>query len=350
MEWRGRNLSKAINIVIEDLDVIEFSNQSSYRSTISRCNCPQTMGGFDKQVDFYINDVKSGAYIACQRLLKNEYEDYEGYETLDLDRIYLVKGEQKEVDEFVERVGIIKEQIHKISKLPKIPKKKRKKRIIPGYIFGTNNTFHCYNRQWWKEEEIDFDKGGVYLEFNNFMYVKGVRRCYPREANSLFERVKQLNIDIPTIYGIKTAQIGKIKKGKWTEFHIFLQEAIEDYFKKKNIDGVIQDCNTYNNLDENIKSYGILLETFFVKDGPISILRKELERLLKIHETQNHKLYQLRSLAESVGYEFPETTDKDIEKQLEAVEQKYPLLTMLLRGRKDGVDDVLIKRYIVTIK
>lgn len=104
--------------------------------------------------------------------------------------------------------------------------------------FQYQNYGHSSKSYYWtSESDVDFDKdGGVYVEFNRFRF-KNNKGNFPdpKVLNDLIRLSQNIGITIPTVYGIKTADIHRIKKNhKWINFYDWIESEVNKVLPKFN--------------------------------------------------------------------------------------------------------------------
>ena len=350
--WKGTEVyTEAASFDKEDLIVMRFGE--GYKTGISREEDISYISQHDirENTGFFINDVKTGAYACSGRIIRGEYEekDYEG----DFNTIILIKEyTEKSLKLFIKQIGLDKSQVNKISDLPKLTPKARNKSVVKSYILKHTTQYSYLSCNKWAEEEINFEDGGVYVEFNNYKIVN--KNGYREDTHNIQEIIRyaeSLGINVPIVYGVKTAQLKKVKGDGWKTVQEYITDELKKYCQKQNISDKIQKHNEWKQLKAIVKEY-VKFATYNIKDknNPIYIMCKSLKGLQSAYDLSYGDLSDVKNLASKIDYKLDTETKSEgkIDKLMKEIDKQYPLMSIFAKSDVYLYDEdkTLIEDYI----
>jgi hypothetical protein len=348
--WNGHSLREnTINFgKIPGLDVREFVQASVY----GRRKLPQRYDSCEAvnverhdRIGFFLNDSKKGAYADCiaaigPRSYQNRKDDYE------YDRIYLLKGDDKAVQAFCDAAGCNKSDLVLTSSRPKAARTQYERDNTAVFELNTEDSLgYAYGRgskkAFWNKADIDFDDGGLYVEVNNW---DAIGYGSPAYVVSKIKALRAAGIKVPTVYGVKTAKLGKFKKSEeWDSFRQWSKTQVEGALEKANLQEHINNVYTaeqYENLNKFVPfaiavkaPQGSQAESFF---GSVLEIANKAEKSRKAIGT-------MAETAEKFGISLTKQKNVDLKTQERKFLETYPMSVLTLEqgyGRLKGVDVV----------
>lgn len=179
---------------------------------------------------FYRNDLKVGGFVRSVA----ECHEHKS-------RIFLVTFHTPDAEkEFCDTVGIDSSYFTNISTIPS-PTIRRtgvsrgKTTKVMEFLSRRYDTIK--SNHWKSNVDIEFDEGGVYVEFNRFNCVlKHHGSIPPRELSRVCQCLENAGITLPTIYGVKSAHIRPFEKsGKWQDFWAWAVSQLEQKIADKDV-------------------------------------------------------------------------------------------------------------------
>lgn len=296
-EWNGHKLEDLINYkdFPAGVNIIKFGD--SYGRSIKRTDNVYGIEATNK-VAFYENDLKRGSYVACQRQLTD---------SKDISIIYLLKFDNKKAKkDFCDLLGIDPSLIKKTSDVPKpVPEKRKPNPKL--YVFKEDARKYNSHRQYhqhsyWEKDEVDFKKGGLYVELNNWKVLTETKKNQQfsgADLQNIFDAFTTLGIRKPRIIAVKTAIVEKYQKSKkWTDFFTWAEKKIEDRIKLQKLENVFGDIQKINEYERNGYKFQIsplsILENSKVeitnKDCSLQKLADRLVKLASVRDTWQSKI------------------------------------------------------------
>lgn len=277
----------------------------------------------------YINDIK-GPYTdnLSQYVISNNKPGY-----------VLRAEDTEEIDKFIKTIGIQSEKIIYISSIKpaktKVTKPKnkyvRKIRRFKGIGYYNSPSYD------WIEEEVDLDKGGYYIQINNYKVVIDDKREHTHVLRDIIDAIPELKKK--TIYGMTIPDIKKLNKKKWTNVVDLLKKEQKSWADKIGISKAYL-CLSWNSRHEKLLDY-----EKNIKDPAV---KKVLQKIKEVHPKlkEYNKLCLINSRLpkslriEPTNYTFAEEWDKILE--------KYILLSRVCNDfRWEKMDDDIYRHIVV---
>lgn len=319
-------------------------------------NCVNAIHINKKQV-FYINDLNIGSFVRAAEIAKK-----------DGVTVLLFKFNDPSIKQSVlDTIGCDESYFTNISTVPSpTVRGPRQKRGNISKVVKFNPEGHsCSYNFWTQEENIDMDKGGVYVEFHRFKYkdVRTGRFESPCEIqNYLMRNCTEVGINFPVVYGIKTADIVKVKKNKkWVELHDYLKDKVNAIINNYDIRLVKHYAGQFDKLFTTKYSYGhednnnrflyntlLRIRQYCTKDSAFVRFVDKVVRYKKIAESYN-KVNAVDKLCYMLGIQLVQNSKESLEeldKEEAAVYNTYRLLGMLQREYSRDVNVRYIASYI----
>jgi len=282
--WQGKSIEGTIRTSDKQMvgsHVLTF--ETGYGVRPRRRDCVRHITP-RSNVGIFINDVERGAYAASQRAIESGRYSF----------IYLVRFDDDAAKKsFMDYVGVVENDLTYVSKEPK-PKRtvapRDKQKVFEFQVDAMPYWQHRYPKNWWKDTQIDMADGGLYVEINKFKVRHNNQESAPNQINKVIENLGALDIVVPTIYGVKTAALGKVKKhADWQCFYEWAQQQFETYLKSKNISGLaakIQDIESFAD-ERKWVAIAEISNPNQVKHSPLYEFLGKLEQLRQ--ERKSHK-------------------------------------------------------------
>lgn len=278
---------------------------------------------------FYENDLKVGAYVRSKFVCKDQKK-----------AVYLVKFKTKDSkSKFMARVGIDESYFNKISKIPsptiRTAGKSRGKTSSVVQLKHGGSISYC-----WSNVEHNMDIGGFYVEFNRYNIVRKNNNTTttmdPRFLNRILSRLEDCGIKISIVYGIKTADIKKVKNNpKWICVFDYIEKVLKEKYEKIDIEEILQCRNAidkigitgyYSNTTLNVYDY-VSLFSYLPENYFLSQVVDYQNKLKKINQARI-----IDTLINEFGIKVNKRKSKKVE-HLKPLEEKfyekYPLLNFL---------------------
>jgi len=156
---------------------------------------------------------------------------------------------------------------------------------------------------------------------------------------------------VPIVYGVKTAQLKKVKGDGWKTVQEYITDELKKYCQKQNISDKIQKHNEWKQLKVIVKEY-VKFATYNIKDknNPIYIMCKSLKGLQSAYDLSYGDLSDVKNLASKIDYKLDTETksEGEIDKLMKEIDKQYPLMSIFAKSDVylyDG-DKTLIEDYI----
>lgn len=289
---------------------------------------------------FYVDDTNRGAFSACMRAIRDD-----GL----CDVIYLLKGEDKAIQEFLERVGTEKSELHYISSLPKPERRTYERNKEFAYEFNTlAGISKPYGREgrarWWKPTELDLDDGGVYVEINNYEVVGIGHPCY---LVGKIDSLMQAGIKVPAVYGIKTAKLKNFQEDdNWTSFQDWAKEQLEETIIKEGLQDALNAVHTAKSYERLPYMTSLAKKVVADEKSPAKCF---FDALLSVETEYNgvkSKVDGLQSAATRFGYNMNPSLTVDLKSLEKDFYDQYPMVSLAGNGMLNTSDYPKIADYI----
>ena len=290
VKFNGREVKRSIKAKSDKYNLVMF--RKGYNTKPERTNNVQSIRA-NNNVHFMLADMKRGNFVAVERYLFNDKANFSYHTTVILicatDGVDIQTAKQA----FIKDVGCDKSDVLLCSDVPKPPKQKRKKSAHVYELDMSANTNVYYanksvDRSCWQEADIDFANGGIYVEVNNWMCVpEDSKKLAIRSINLLrtLKNLQTLGVDIPSIYGVKTAVVKKYRKHKkWKSVFEWISEQVSTIM---NDEGLLTDVAMIDVLDKHDFKYRVLSSIFTYateKTKPGNLAKKLLDKCDSVHK------------------------------------------------------------------
>lgn len=262
--------------------------------------------------------------------LKDRIKKY--WDTTEVGSIYIFSfadaaARQKAIDNF----NYDKFDVVKLSTLPfDATAKAYVKNLKHGQkVFKFNEDVDSRKKSdYWDVTSVDFNKDtGVYVEIEGFEHKnKNGWLDAPKNLIYLITKIQNAGITPPTIYGIKTKSLDKIKNNKnWQNFWDYIKEKTQNTIDSLKLGDLLAEQNDFLSLNR-YDNLGKLAENYSQFNGDIS------QFLTKIHDISKNlqKHENLVNLAASLGIEVTQNKTKTISSTWKDLQKKYPLLDIII--------------------
>lgn len=312
LEYNGRKLFDTLNNTVGfesfiksgQLTMLSFS-KDSWKTTYEKRRINSV--NVKQRLLFYENDLAIGAFVRCGAISQREgrtvvlfqFEDAAAkaavLEHMGLDDTYFTKI-SSEPSPTTRTSGASRGNIGRVLSFDK--------NVSPAHC--TKSTF------WNTEQDVDFDEdSGVYVEFNRFNFRdKNGNLVGPQELSRVLRHCADAGLTVPTIFGIKTADIGKIKNNSdWVEFHVYMTDLVT----KKLVGNNMEECEFFHNQLRRVgsrKSYRdparlsvdaiLAIRKHLIKDTLFKKFADKVEEA-KRRSANYDQAYQLRSVCYLFG-------------------------------------------------
>ena len=359
--WNGKDITKEISININDnLDIVSVTKGKAYTRRRTQHYINPT-----KNIKFYVNDVKKGAYTVAER--DSNYHSNGG---TDCNQIWLLtfKGtDQERADaraKLVEKIGIEDSQLIYVSTLPQGPKTVYSgSRQTKQFTYKNNNPPANYYRshaiysqsEWWIETTIDLSGGGYYVPLAGLRIQYGIKNkeeeySHSMDASELANLINEahlMGIKIPEkIHGIRPSHIKKIKDdNSWINLFDYFKNEVVAFVKKNNYVNTLEEICSITNVDSD--TYLNFIKSDIDMNKPFGKFITEVARIEELKKSIGGKISHLRSVSSTVGYILPKNNNiynfKDEEKKLQ---KTYPMWGMVNSHWFDKNNTKIIADYI----
>ena len=184
---------------------------------------------------------------------------------------------------------------------------------------------------WWETTDVDINAGGIYVEISRFE----IDGSHPSYLKNQLEAVKELEIDIPVIYGFKPSMAHKIKeKSNWIKFSDWIKEQVCERVKLLDLEQKYVDRSEA----KKMKGDWLTMKEEDFKKFKKQIVCKDSEFVLSYemyHEMLNVKDEKILTTAFSLATEhrFKLTFDgkptHNLSLVMQAAQEKYDMLSFL---------------------
>lgn len=192
-----------------------------------------------KNILFFDNDIKVGGFVRALHACKTKSEDVILVKCLDMtgrvdkdgNPVSVVPIDQIRA-EFCEIMGFDESYMKPISTIPSPTARgtSGKKRGKTTPVMEYQNNKQNLKTEYWKNADVDIEDGGVYVEFNRFSVKMENEEDYehPKVVYDILKILDNLDIALPTVYGIKTAVLSDFDEHPdWTEFWTWAKLEVE---------------------------------------------------------------------------------------------------------------------------
>jgi len=299
--------SGIIKLYNEDVTNIRYFNNGK----VIKNSKSQLSISANKNVELYLNNIKSGGFSRCKNHSLNNDE-------LQIIIITIPYNDETIIKDCLDQIGITREQLLNVDILQKAQRQNTAKTITKKYV---NNYLYVgkssYKTHMWKKTvDCDYDNGGYYVKLSNFTPYKynnkSLSSYYFGDSISALSTIKWF--DNP-IYGFCDYTIKKFIKDnpKWIELTKYIEDLLEQKIKNVKIwDGL-------DSIPEQIlgltKLKGIFSEGVF----------KNFINIVKDKDSAI-ELDQLNSLYTNFQIEKPQIKTFNTQSILDDIIKKYPLL------------------------
>ena len=251
----------------------------------------------------------------------------------------------------IDTLGITNKHLIYTSTLEKPPKEVRD-RVKNDKVFTFKDAPHVYSstdyqNKYWEAAEIDFNKGGLYVELNNWMVFDPETDAAFGRADTIHDVIAVLNefgIRVPQIVGAKTAVVQRYNKVKqWTNFFVWARKKIEQYVKKINVQKYMDAIATYNSFGASDFYTEVSQLSRAKLTNPKNLFAQFLDKLAEystIVDTWSTKLSKIKGVCDrfKIVYGNSATTSVlyDLERQCK---DRYGFITLIDQSRWAWVDD-----------
>lgn len=326
LSWEGKPVK--LNIYYENFPVESYYQRGSKTKRNELTQLSITEYDVTGKEVFLINDTQKNCTFMCNHFAE------EG-------KVYLLKGgDKKTIDNLLADKVLDKSDITYVStKYDEIREIVRKKNAIIREKLGIYSKKKIFKfvpsvnrqraQQFWKEEEIDIDDGGVYVEINRYEPNNTV--VFNNNAlASLVTSMSTFGITMPDIIGVKTSDVEKLAEhDDWQSLKEFCSEQLQEYIKKNKLEDflsiVIKACGEYGNnvLENSYSQYELLLKSGRIKSGTFVDTINNLKKANKVYLGMRKNTYTYQLVRELFGDKMPKAT-----LTLENLYKKYPILSV----------------------
>lgn len=361
--FNGQRVSATVSLINDSLS---FSVSRFEIGNYSKTKRTDNIGSIDahKDLHFWLSDLERGNYAVIERVTKEVVQVYNSNPVrTGVDKppryVYLVKAKEnctinQALADFSALLGIDPALIKRCSNVPVLPRQKREQSRVNVFKFkktldGTGSYRHCSKRgssQYWQESVIDFEKGGYYVEINQWQVVLPDDMKSESHMNSMdchtigkiIHGLEQLGLIVPDIIGIKTISVPKYKKGRgWTNFLHWAKTALETHIKNHNFAQRIADlAELSSNADATAKLHNIVEYSRSAKienqQNPILILLDKIKTASIMNKQWKEKSEVIEDLCRILCVKIQQLASNlstEIGDLLKQINEDYPVLSLV---------------------
>ncbi len=263
---------------------------------------------------FVENDIARGAIDRVKQHMRN---------TVNAKAVYLLKFDSPEAwQEFHSTVGMLPPGVYlKASALPKVVRPKSANRVgnkKPACFAFDASGSERKPMSMWKEEATP--AGGVYVELERWTPSKDSFHFISTVTSALQCLGKNI-----TVYGIRRPLLNKVKKSSnWRSLKEFLAESVKDY----------EADYEYAKSMYEYQKYDHLLElAHFLPSGDWQDLLGRVDYVKK-------NRVRLANIASLMFHASVTKQERDVDKEVEELKKKYPLLFFIIENSRSTVSSV----------
>ena len=330
-QWNGQDVKSSVHIPHEiSVQRIFYDGRPKLNRNIERLH-------FNRDTVFVFQDEKNGSNIACKH-----YVDQNPKKT-----VYLCSHEQYG-SEVLDKIGMKKEDFILVSSLPKPPKNTvvrngKTVRSTETSMFEYESTGSCYKTsstwasRYWEPVRIDVASGdmNVFVELCRFE-IEGRHSTY--SIKNIFEAMKVLGLQVPTVYGQPTAKCKRLHKAdNWIKFEDWVEEVLIPMVDKTfSVESVSTSVAILQELElKGLEALEDAAGISFMEDSYISKYVNAVRKLREIGDANDNADFAAVNTIvtggghrSQAGIELDEATAKKWEKREQRILKRYPAINL----------------------
>jgi hypothetical protein len=268
----------------------------------------------NKNVEFYLNNIKTGGFSRCKYHSCNNDES-------QVIILTIPDNDEEIIKNCLDEIGITREQLLNVDILQKPQKQSSgpviRTKYVNSYIYTHKSSYKTH--MWGKTSNINYEDGGYYIKLSNYTpYKYNNKPLLSYGFGNVITDLSNLKWFESPVYGFCDYTIKKFIKNnpKWIELTKYIEDLLEQKIKNIKIwDGL-------DNIPAQIFKLTQLKGVF--SDGVF----KDFANIIQNKGT-TIELDKLNYLYDALQIQKPQITSLDIRPKLKEVVERYPLLSYI---------------------